>query len=203
MTQPIPERYANIMLEVKHRLKAIKTANETKTGLVHPITRELCFLQLRMICELIALGCLIAHGDLPETKTKKLMSADYPGKIFPDLERINPDFFPRPVRYDHTFPIPMIAPVASNDHLTRKELIDFHHKSGSALHRGSLESFEDLSHSLARDLPLLSEMTNKIFRLLNMHAFKIKGGKVYLCVMETQSGSIEVSQLNAQLPRGA
>jgi hypothetical protein len=31
---------------------------------------ELIYLQLRMICELIALACLTAHGDVPETTSQ-------------------------------------------------------------------------------------------------------------------------------------
>jgi hypothetical protein len=58
------DAYSILMLEAKHRLLAMDTALEGKTGLPRPAIREYCFLQLRMLCELIALGCLTAHGDL-------------------------------------------------------------------------------------------------------------------------------------------
>jgi hypothetical protein len=63
--------YGGIMEEVKIRLNCIAMAAAGATGLPHPLARELCFLQLRMICELIALGCLVAHGDIEATKVNK------------------------------------------------------------------------------------------------------------------------------------
>ncbi|MEO8683978.1 MAG: hypothetical protein ABI414_03965, partial [Devosia sp.] len=60
--------YANIMAEVKYRTDAIDAGTGGKLPLSAPLIREFCYLQLRMICELIALGCLvtaIVHGMGP------------------------------------------------------------------------------------------------------------------------------------------
>ena len=64
--------YAGMMEEIKLRISSIEYAT---SGLLHfhpVIIREFAYLQLRMICELIALGCLVAHGDVPATKSKML-----------------------------------------------------------------------------------------------------------------------------------
>jgi hypothetical protein len=58
--------YAAIMEEAKIRLNSIDMALAGTTILPHQLVREFCFLQLRMLCELIALGCLTAHGDVVE-----------------------------------------------------------------------------------------------------------------------------------------
>ena len=63
--------YANLMAEVKVRMTSIEMACSGQTGLPGPLVREFCFLQLRLICELIALGCLTAHGDIKATQSKK------------------------------------------------------------------------------------------------------------------------------------
>ena len=70
--------YADLMEEAKARIAAIDTAINKTTALLPPtFIQEFCFLQLRMLCELIALGCLVAHGDIAETsKLKAEWSAD-------------------------------------------------------------------------------------------------------------------------------
>src|ERR1017187_2239008 len=60
--------YAFFMAEIKVRIGAINAIGGTIEHRVPAlIVREFCFLQFRMICELIALGCLTAHGDIKET----------------------------------------------------------------------------------------------------------------------------------------
>lgn len=57
--------YADLMNEVKVRIAAIDAGTGGLLGaLPAPIVQEHCYLQLRMCCELIALGCLVAHGDI-------------------------------------------------------------------------------------------------------------------------------------------
>src|SRR5258706_10461789 len=88
--------YANLMDEVKVRIASLNAALVGGTGLPPPILREFCFLQLRMLCELIALGCLTAHGDIEETtKLRKQYAAD---RIVGELERLHPNFYPWPLR---------------------------------------------------------------------------------------------------------
>ena len=67
------------MHEVKVRIDVINHALQGRTGLIAPFVREICWLQLRMLCELVALSCLVAHGDiafLQPHKVGKSYSAD-------------------------------------------------------------------------------------------------------------------------------
>lgn len=66
--------YCNIMAEIKSRSEVIAHIFEEKTRLGAGTRCELCYLQLRMIYELIALGCLAAHGNIQATHTGKLRS---------------------------------------------------------------------------------------------------------------------------------
>jgi hypothetical protein len=85
------DAYSILMQEAKGRLSAIDTALAGRTGLPSGTICEFCFLQLRMLCELIALGCLTAHGDLMTGKLRGTWQAD---KIIRDLEELHPKFFP-------------------------------------------------------------------------------------------------------------
>ncbi len=62
--------YANLMEEAKIRIDALNMGLNGSVVVPGQIIREFYFLQLRMLCELIALGCLVTHGDI--TKPVKL-----------------------------------------------------------------------------------------------------------------------------------
>jgi hypothetical protein len=61
--------YTSVMEEAKFRALSVNTLTGSQIGLPVSLLREFCFLQLRMLCELIALGCLVAHGDIKETRS--------------------------------------------------------------------------------------------------------------------------------------
>jgi hypothetical protein len=84
--------YANIMEEIKLRLEGINHATAGQTGMPFPLVNEFCFLQLRMLCELIALGCLVAHGDIEATRTRKYRTAYAADDIIKMLEALHSDF---------------------------------------------------------------------------------------------------------------
>ena len=79
-----------LMEEAKCRLLAMDIVLGGGTGLPKGAIREFCFLELRMLCELIALGCLTAHGDLKTSKLKQVYEAD---RIIRRLQKLHPDFF--------------------------------------------------------------------------------------------------------------
>jgi hypothetical protein len=84
--------YANLMEEAKLRFACIDAAMSGTTRLPSAIAREFCFLQLRMLCEVTALGCLIAHGDIKQiNKLRKEWSA---ATIMEKLEELHPSFYP-------------------------------------------------------------------------------------------------------------
>ena len=68
--------YADLLGEAKIRIGIINHFITGKAELPGPLIRQSAFLQLRMLCELIALGCLVAHGDITRrTKLRKEWSA--------------------------------------------------------------------------------------------------------------------------------
>jgi hypothetical protein len=82
--------YLNVLSEINARLRLIKSVKPST--LPYGIVRELCHLQLRHICELITIGCLIVQGDYASS------SDDYShSKIFRAIDKLYEGFFPQPV----------------------------------------------------------------------------------------------------------
>jgi len=69
MAKPDPQAlYTSLMEEAKSRFGVIESAIEGKLGVADFIACEIAFLQLRMLCEIVALACLVAHGDVTHLK---------------------------------------------------------------------------------------------------------------------------------------
>src|SRR5216683_4237681 len=95
-----PELYAGLMEEAKARIALVVALIDGKvttegTPLSAPILREFGFLQLRLLCEVVALGCLIAHGDIKATQTSRVRKMWEADRIIAKLEDLHPDFYPR------------------------------------------------------------------------------------------------------------
>src|SRR6202051_4989254 len=88
--------YASVMEEAKFRALSIHTLTCSQIPLSVSLLREFCFLELRMLCELIALGCLVAHGDIEETKASSFQKAYKADDILKRLETLHPNFYPIP-----------------------------------------------------------------------------------------------------------
>jgi hypothetical protein len=85
---------------VKWRIDAVlKTVEMVGTGqhyLANLPAAEFCLLQLRMVCELVALGCIAIHTDVPQTaRLQKLWNE---GAIIDDLKKLKPTYFPIPAK---------------------------------------------------------------------------------------------------------
>jgi hypothetical protein len=94
-----------------------------------------------MICELIALGCLLIHGDIPATRTKKMQKAYAADWIIGRLEELHPSFYPLPGKQvlDDERKVIEVRP-NTRPHLTKAELLKLYAHCGSVLHRGTLKS---------------------------------------------------------------
>ncbi len=94
------QRYCALMEEIKLRVQVVSTC--IYTPFLRPESSfETCFLQFRMICENIALACLVAHDDIPDTQTKWFQkSIDVP-KMMRRLADLHPSFYPYPTRPVH------------------------------------------------------------------------------------------------------
>ena len=92
------ELYAALMEEVKVRIECIEQALAGRTGFPPPIVREFCYLQLRLLSELIALSCLVAHGDIAGLQSHKSGRAWSADEILKRLTELRPHFYPIAVK---------------------------------------------------------------------------------------------------------
>ena len=129
------QQYAAIMEEIKIRLSSMDVAFAGGFRIQGQLVREYCFLQLRLTCELIALACLTAHGDIEATaKLRKHWDA---AKIIKELEALHPGFYPWPVQQKKVGDNSHVLEGINEGYLTKSELLDLYGKSGDVLHRAT------------------------------------------------------------------
>jgi hypothetical protein len=209
-TQPTKEQsdalslYANMLEEVKLRIDAINHTLLARTGLLGPFAYEFCFLQLRMLCELVALGCLVAHGDI--AKSQKYQKAYRADEIIKKLEGLHPNFYPVPnVELPTGDPRDRHYDDLKEGFLTKADLIALNGRCGDVLHRGSLKALTRTAAApTILHFPDITMWAQKIVNLLNIHSIMLLGGDNYLlCSLgNSQTGRSQVAFANTlQRPR--
>lgn len=131
--------YRQIMEEIRRRILAINmgTGNYLVT-IPPPIVREFCYLQIRMICELIAYGCLLAHCDIEDARAPKLIREWSAEKIMKALEQLHPTFYPHAARQVN-IPNGIHLEIINPHPLPKSELLHIYGQCGDVLHRGGVE----------------------------------------------------------------
>ena len=162
------EVYRGLLLEIRFRIEAIDDVISGKVRLRAKIAEEFCYLQLRMICEIIAIGCLVIHGELSSLKSDlfKTYKADW---IMSELAKLHPKFFPAPleIKDDATTNPPSWVYLKSG-FLTHRELaILWNRHTGAALHRGGARN--NLWPERPLDFNKITIWREKIVALLNRH----------------------------------
>src|SRR5262245_38056305 len=100
--RPALNAYCQLLDEAKHRLAALDILLAGDTELPVGAVHESSYLQLRMLCETIALGCLIAQGD--HQPTRKIKNEYRAGKIIEYMKDVHPEFYPRPAKQTKSGP---------------------------------------------------------------------------------------------------
>src|SRR5207253_764704 len=130
--------YLALMHELVIRIDLVAHACEGRLNLTPPYAREYAYLQFRRMCELMALGCLRLHGDLPETQkqsAKKEWNAD---KIMGLLHRSHPHSFPQSAIRAQTPQGWTIQANSKPNALTRDDFRVLYAECGEVLHRGTI-----------------------------------------------------------------
>ncbi len=167
------------MDEARIRICAVRDVIALRNAWAPRLLQEFAYLQLRMLCETIALGCLIAHDDVKDRKILKSWSA---ADIIEKLSALNPEFYPRGIR------IRAEAGIVNLDEykvpqMSKNELIDLWSKSGNFLHRGSAKSlFAERGQLLNVNLDLVVEHGQKITNLLDQHVISSANKRKHLVV---------------------
>jgi hypothetical protein len=187
------QTYADIMGEVRVRTDAVHAAaNGQIPAIPSPFVREFCYLQIRMMCELIALGCLAAHGDLGEIKdlqNKTIRKEWSAHKIMAKLEGLHPKFFPVAIKRTTQSVGSHHLETIVDGVLSKENFLKLYHKCDGALHRGSLSKFISDRTPTQFQFPEIIDPMNRVVKTLSSHILVMQGEeKVLLCNMKSSKG---------------
>ena len=184
--RPLRELYLRLMEELKRRRNIIADVLASKINLPQGIAIELCYLQLRMICELVAFGCLAAHGDIAATRSGKMRKAYAPSTILTELETLHPQFYPVPGKQVlSSSGVPTGVLPIKTGYLTKDDLLSLWARCGDRLHRGSMKNID---RPFAVDFNEIKEWDTKILTLLGLHQIQLQNPKYMLwIIMQSQA----------------
>ena len=139
-----------------------------------------------MITELVALASLSANKSLFEQNRKKFEDYWHPKAILKDIEKLNPNFYPRPI-----VEVPLKNSRAKNElvdmkagFMKRDELIQVHRECGKRLHAqnpfGKVVDYDYYEK-------MMPKWMERIRKLLNCHQIKLlNGNRFYLVHMNEE-----------------
>jgi hypothetical protein len=179
--------YRDLMEEIKLRLDWMHLMKSRQNALPEAAIREFSFLQLRMICELIALACLVAHGDIKATsRLRKEHKAD---RIMNDLDRLHTDFYPHPMHSQQFLSSPEVGKkvliLEKANGFPKRALLELYRKCGDFLHRGNLEK---LTSPTNKQTPDIVSTGKRIVSLLGYHVIRLFDEKTIVCGLFASDG---------------
>jgi hypothetical protein len=182
--------YRLLMEEVNNRIKVLNILLAGKTGLPNPALQEFGFLQLRMLCELVALACLTAHGEIPEARAKSLQDEWNATAILKRLERLHADFYPTPIAIKEERPGHKEISPKNIDALTKAELPILYGRCADLVHRGSIGKLLRLERPhWPTDTTEIIRWGQKLSNLLSEHWIGHLGGETHLlCLLQSDTG---------------
>jgi len=183
--------YGQLMEEVKVRFQVINLAAQGHTQLAAPFVREFMYLQTRLLCELIALGCLVAHGDIGSLQSHKVGRTFSADEILDRMSKLRPHFYPIAMRETS---VVLVDGGPKRNHnleaiepspLPKEDLLSIYAKTHKYLHRGSLKKLlsADAILDMTINVPEIISYIQKMADLLSHHAIPINENKVMLCLL--------------------
>ena len=186
--------YLALMEEAKSRFFVINYTYQNAQKFPSAIVSEICYLQFRLLCEIIALGCLLVHGDISHPKS--LQKVYNPSKIMKHLEKLNPHFYPQPIKHTLTDNIHNFVAKTDDPHLSKNDLITLWNKSGNILHRAPLTKLSKPPSTDLLNFSDIFEWSGKLTGLLNSHWITLtenrRGMVVSLMSKETNKAAASV-----------
>ncbi|MBK8816414.1 MAG: hypothetical protein IPN42_13340 [Methylococcaceae bacterium] len=200
-TKEAVEKYLPLMHELAIRIELVAQAFDGRLNLTPPYAREYAYFQFRRMCELIALGCLQLHGDLPDAQTKSTKKEWNAERIMNLLHRIHPYSFPQSLIRIKTIDGWNIQGNSNPNALTLSEFKTLYAECGHVLHRGTIRTVESSRDFKQGDYQKAVDWQSKIVDLMNEHLISRSNGKgMYMISMRTESGYPECSILDIVNP---
>lgn len=186
--------YRGLMVEAKARAMSINALTGDQRTIPSPLVYEYGVLQIRMLCEIIGLACLVAHGDLVIKAKADLKKVYAPGAIFVELKKLHDDFYPTPVLPQKVIGGWHFAEYVGGPFLAKDEVTGVWSRCGSVLHRGSLKKLLTSKTPLQNNFADLQDWGQRIMNLLNNHRIITQDGKLaFICMLEDGNGNVVVA----------
>ena len=177
------------MHELAIRVDLIACACNGGLNLTPPYAREYCYLQFRRICELVALGCLQLHGDLPVARSRAAKKEWNAERIMRLLQKNHPHSFPQSLTRTKTVGGWHLEANSKPDALTFTEFKALYSKCGEVLHRGTIRTIESEGPIDKSEYEAVLQWSRKLIDLLNEHVVARADGKgLYHTSLRTESG---------------
>lgn len=197
-------KYRQCLFDIKKRTEVIiHHLDGTKTTGYLGTDVELLALQFRKIIELIALLSLVANKKQYAEHRKKFKEDWNARLIFQDLERINPDFYPKPSKQIIKSESESVRqfdfePIESG-FLEKKEAIKIYEKCGGVLHaENPFKESKDIKQ-FRNQFPF---WIKKIIRLLNHHSIILVDKLMVVGLMEGKEDGQPHATLFEQIDKG-
>ena len=184
--------YQAIMRQVVIRADAMAVSMaEARSNPEHPNNwqnAEFCYLQIRKICEYVALALLSAHHEYEGTKASKIQKQWNAATLFDQIGGMNRYAFPVPTN------IELDANGPGSHHVEPAEVVLEPHdleriygQAGDRLHVGSLKRLVD-GKLPPYDFRELSDWRNRFIKTLNSHMIRLPHvGSVLLVHLKDES----------------
>lgn len=194
--------YCGLMEEIKTRADLAYAIADGELPIEGRYAEEICYLQVRMICELIAIGCLLAHNDV-RSENGGILKLGTPDQIFDRLEQTHPDFYPKPVEQWQDESGRLFARTRDTPSFTKEELKALRGQCGNMLHRSDLRKVLPGDVRPHRLTPA-TDALDKIRGLLDPHVISIKSTDLQLwVVMQVErTGRTEALVVHRDQPPG-
>jgi len=160
--------YADLLDETRTRIDFVTNCIKRCDEWPPIVLQEFCYLQYRMLCEYIAIMCMIAHGDI---KTGAAMKEWRPPDIIERLQTLDPNFYPKGIRIV-VHPETKVAHLEDYNvpQLTKEELVKLWERSGDVLHLGKLKRvLRKHGKDIQVNVTELMGICQKIINLLDNH----------------------------------
>jgi hypothetical protein len=175
----INDDYGEMMSSIQVRLGSIKTLIEQKLPIPDMIRYESCCLQIRKVCESIAICCAIVHDDIVDINREKFRDTWNLKEIIRKLGDLHPDFYPTPAHQflDLRTGKLMSIPPTTLEVLSKEKIIEVYNRMNKEyLHSGSIKDAVLLKNREV-DFSELSHIWNLIWSLLAVHKIKVLRSK--------------------------
>lgn len=180
--------YLPLMHEFAIRADLVAKALTGDLELTPPFAREFAYLHYRRMCELIALGSLYLHGDLPIAQQNALTKEWHAEKLMKLLHKHHAYAFPQSVEIIQSDKGWNIQANNKPNALKYPEFLKLYAECGNVLHRGNIRTVHSTGFITQADFEKTQSWQVKLVTLMNEHAItraNIKG--LYVISLRTST----------------